>query len=410
MPLHSTHITTMNLEDKLSPIVRKLKPSGIRRFFDLLNNAPDAISLAVGEPDFVTPWHIREASVTSLDLGMTTYTSNQGTPELREAVSKYLEHRFQLHYQPSSEILITFGASEAIDLAFRALLSPGDEVLIPEPCYVSYAPCVELAGGVPVSIPTHASYGFKLLAEDVEKAITSRTKLVILCYPNNPTGAIMTEEELQPIADVIKRHDLLVVSDEIYAELTYQGQHFSIGALPEMKNHTILISGFSKAFAMTGWRVGYVCAPPILLTGMLKIHQYAALCAPITSQVAALEALKNGLQECRSMVSQYDRRRRFMVKALNDLGLTCHNPQGSFYVFPSIEFTGMDATTFAEELLEEERVAVVPGDAFGPSGAGHIRCSYASSMEQLGEAMIRIARFIKRKQAAAPVLTTNQVG
>lgn len=399
----------MNLEAKLSPIVRKLAPSGIRRFFDLVNSMPDAISLGVGEPDFVTPWHIREACVSSLEMGMTTYTSNQGTPELREAISQYLEHRFQLQYDPSSEILITFGASEAIDLAFRALLSPGDEVIIPEPCYVSYAPCVELAGGVAVPVPTHAKYGFKLQAEDLEKAISERTKLVILCYPNNPTGAIMTANELKPVADVIKHHDLLVVSDEIYAELTYRGHHFSIGALPGMKDHTLLISGFSKAFAMTGWRIGYVAAPSVLLQGMLKIHQYTALCAPITSQVAALEALKNGIQECEAMVSQYDRRRRFMVKALNDLGLTCHDPQGAFYVFPSIQSTGMDATTFAEELLKEEHVAVVPGDVFGSSGAGHIRCSYASSMEQLGEAMIRMERFVRRRQAQLPT-TTNQVG
>lgn len=393
----------MNLEEKLSPVVRNLAPSGIRRFFDLVNQIPNAISLGVGEPDFTTPWHVREACVSSLEMGMTTYTSNQGTPELREAISKYLSNRFQLSYESKSEILVTFGASEAIDLAFRALLTPGDEVLIPEPCYVSYAPCVELAGGVAIPVPTHAKYGFKLQVEDLEQALTPRTKLVILCYPNNPTGAVMHREELLPIAEFIQQHQLLAISDEIYAELTYHGTHVSIASLPEMKNHTILVSGFSKAFAMTGWRIGYLAAPAVLLNGMLKIHQYTALCAPITSQVAALEALQNGLSECYSMVSQYDRRRRFMVKALNDMGLTCPDPQGAFYVFPSITSTGLDATTFAEELLKEEGVAVVPGEVFGPSGIGHIRCSYATSMEQLGEAMIRMERFVKQKKSINPV-------
>lgn len=389
----------MNLEEKLSPAVRQIPPSGIRRFFDLVNSKPNAISLGVGEPDFVTPWHVREACINSLEKGMTTYTSNQGMPELTQAITEYLQQRFSLSYKASDEILVTFGASEAIDLALRTIVSKGDEVLVPEPCYVSYTPGVQLAGGTPVSVPTSAKHGFKLKVNELEKVMTPQTKVLILCYPNNPTGAIMTKKDLAPIADFVKKHDLLVISDEIYAELTYGGRnHTSITSLPGMKNHVILINGFSKAFAMTGWRIGYVAAPDILLKGMLKIHQYTALCAPITSQVAALEALKNGLSECHSMVSQYDRRRRLVVKAFQDMGLTCHDPQGAFYVFPSIQSTGMDAQTFARELVEEEEVAVVPGDVFGPSGEGHIRCSYATSIERLGEALQRMERFIKRKR------------
>ncbi|SEM92254.1 aminotransferase class I/II-fold pyridoxal phosphate-dependent enzyme [Lihuaxuella thermophila] len=391
----------MNLEEKLSPVVKNLAPSGIRRFFDLVNQKPNAISLGVGEPDFVTPWHVREACVAALERGMTTYTSNQGMPELIREIASYLNRRFSLNYD-EQEILVTFGASEAIDLALRALVAAGDEVLIPEPCYVSYTPCVQLAGGKPVPVPTYAQYGFKLRAEELEKAITPRSKVLILCYPNNPTGAIMRREDLEPIAALVKKHGLLVISDEIYAELTYQGRHTSIGSLPGMKEHVILVSGFSKAFAMTGWRIGYTAAPLPILSGMLKIHQYTALCAPITSQMAALEAVKNGLQECEAMVSQYDRRRRLVVKAFQDMGLKCHDPQGAFYVFPSIESTGLDAHTFAEQLLEEEEVAVVPGDVFGPSGTGHIRCSYATSIERLGEALTRIERFVNRKRQLLP--------
>ncbi|RAL24374.1 aminotransferase class I/II-fold pyridoxal phosphate-dependent enzyme [Thermoflavimicrobium daqui] len=388
----------MNLEEKISPIVKQLAPSGIRRFFDLVNTKPDAISLGVGEPDFTTPWHIREACVDALERGMTSYTSNQGMPELLEKISQYLSDRFSLAYDGQSEILVTFGASEAIDIALRTLITHGDEVLIPEPCYVSYTSCVQLAGGKAIAIPTSSQNGFKLRAEDLEKAISPRSKVLILCYPNNPTGAIMRKEDWEPIAQVIKKHDLLVISDEIYAELTYRGHHFSLASLPGMKEHVILISGFSKAFAMTGWRIGYVAAPEILLQAMLKIHQYTALCAPITSQIAAFEALKNGLSECEAMVSQYDRRRRFVVKAFQEIGLTCHEPQGAFYVFPSIQPLGMDAHTFAEELIQEESVAVVPGDVFGPSGKGHIRCSYATSLDRLDEALRRIERFVKKKR------------
>ncbi|MBA4495522.1 aminotransferase class I/II-fold pyridoxal phosphate-dependent enzyme [Paenactinomyces guangxiensis] len=391
----------MNLEEKLSPVVRNLAPSGIRRFFDLVNQKPDAISLGVGEPDFVTPWHVREACVASLEKGMTTYTSNQGMPELVRAICKYLHQRFSLSYH-DREVLVTFGASEAIDLALRTVISAGDEVLIPEPCYVSYTPCVQLAGGKPVPVSTSAQHGFKLRAESLAKAITPRSKVLILCYPNNPTGAIMSKEDLAPIVELAKKHELIVISDEIYAELTYHGEHTSIASFPGMKEHVILISGFSKAFAMTGWRIGYVAAPDTLLSGMLKIHQYTALCAPITSQVAALEALTNGMEECLAMASQYDRRRRLVVKAFQDMGLTCPDPQGAFYVFPSIEATGLDAQMFAEELLYEESVAVVPGNVFGPSGRGHIRCSYATSIERLGEALTRIERFVRKKREQLP--------
>jgi aminotransferase len=393
----------MNLHEKLSPVVRELKPSGIRRFFDLVDQIPDAISLGVGEPDFTTPWHIREACVTALEQGMTTYTSNQGMPELLEEIAQYLHTRFALTYNPREEILVTLGASEAIDLALRALISPGDEVLIPEPSYVSYIPCVQLAGGTPVPVPTRSEHGFKLKVEELEKAVSPRSKVLILCYPNNPTGTIMNKEDLEPIAEFAKKHELIIISDEIYAELTYQGTHTSIASLPGMKEHVILVSGLSKAFAMTGWRIGYVAAPELLLKGMLKIHQYTALCVPIMCQVAAIEALKNGLPECRAMVSQYDRRRRFVVKALQDMGLYCPDPKGAFYVFPSIESVGMDSLSFAEELLREEGVAVVPGDVFGESGRGHIRCSYATSMEKLGEAMNRIERFVRRKRTAMPM-------
>lgn len=398
----------MNLEEKLSPAVRQIPPSGIRRFFDLVNQKEGAISLGVGEPDFVTPWHVREACIDALEKGMTTYTSNQGMPELLQVISEYLKARFSLSYKADQEILVTFGASEAIDLALRALITTGDEVLIPEPCYVSYLPCVQLAGGIPVSVKTSAKHGFKLKVEDLEKALTPQTKVLILCYPNNPTGAIMTKKELAPIADFVKTHDLLVISDEIYAELTYGGRnHTSIASFPGMKDRVILINGFSKAFAMTGWRIGYLAASSVFLKAMLKIHQYTALCASITSQAAALEALKNGLNECRSMVSQYDRRRRLVVKAFQDMGLTCHDPQGAFYVFPSIQSTGMDAQTFAQELVEEEEVAVVPGDVFGPSGEGHIRCSYATSIEQLGEALHRIERFVNKKRKQLPISASS---
>ncbi len=385
----------MNLDDKLSPIVKTLAPSGIRRFFDLVSQNPNAISLGVGEPDFTTPWHVRDRAITSLEAGQTSYTSNQGMPELISQICRYLDERYELSYT-ESEVMVTFGASEAIDLAFRAILAPGDEVLVPEPCYVSYTPCVEMAGGKPVTVPTHARHGFKLKVDELQKRVTPRTKALIVNYPNNPTGAVMTREDWLPIIKWVKQEGILVISDEIYSELTYKGNHVSLASLPDMKDHVILINGFSKAFAMTGWRIGYAAAPEPILQGMLKIHQYTALCAPNIGQIAALEALENGLAECEAMVSQYDRRRRLVVKVFQDLGLTCHEPQGAFYVFPSISVTGMDAHMFAERLLAEEEVAVVPGDVFGANGAGHIRCSYATSIEKLETAFSRIERFLKR--------------
>lgn len=399
----------MNLDDKLSPVVKNLAPSGIRRFFDLVSQNPHAISLGVGEPDFTTPWHVRDTTITSLETGQTSYTSNQGMPELITQISRYLNERYELSYT-ESEIMVTFGASEAIDLAFRAILAPGDEVLVPEPCYVSYTPCVELAGGKPVPVPTHARHGFKLKVDELKKRVTPRTKALIVNYPNNPTGAIMTREDWLPIIQWVKQKGILVIADEIYSELTYKGEHVSLASLPDMKDHVILINGFSKAFAMTGWRIGYAAASEPLLQGMLKIHQYTALCAPIMSQIAALEALKNGLDECEAMVSQYDRRRRLVVKAFQDLGLPCHEPQGAFYVFPSISATGMDAHTFAEQLLIEEEVAVVPGDVFGANGTGHIRCSYATSIEKLEKAFFRIERFLKRHRQSETGPTVQMHG
>ncbi|MCH5586502.1 aminotransferase class I/II-fold pyridoxal phosphate-dependent enzyme [Shimazuella sp. AN120528] len=389
----------MDLESKLSPIVRDMAPSGIRRFFDLVNQIPDAISLGVGEPDFVTPYHIRKTVTDSLEHGPTSYTSNQGLPELLSAVSEYLRKRFDLSYHPETEIITTFGGSEAIDLALRALICPGDEVMVVEPSYVSYEPCVVLAGGIPVPVATHAKEGFKLRVEDLERCVTPKTKALIISFPNNPTGAIMTAEDYTPIVEFVKKHELIVISDEIYAELTYKNKnHVSIASFDGMKDHTILINGFSKSFAMTGWRIGFIAAPEILWRGMLKIHQYTALCAPRMSQIAALEALQNGLQECLNMKQQYDRRRRFVVHSLSEMGLTCMEPEGAFYVFPSITSTGLDAESFAEQLLLEEGVAVVPGGVFGPSGTEHIRCSYATSLERLDEAMKRMKRFVEKKR------------
>jgi aminotransferase len=392
----------MDLETKLSPVVRNMAPSGIRRFFDLINQIPNAISLGVGEPDFITPYHIRLAVTESLEQGQTSYTSNQGLPELLISISHYLEKRFHLHYDALSEIITTFGGSEAIDLALRALICPDDEVLIAEPAYVSYAPCVALAGGTPVPVATHAKESFKLRVEDLERMVTPKSKALIICYPNNPTGAIMTAEDYAPIVEFIKRHELIVISDEIYAELTYGKNHVSIASFAGMKEHTIVINGFSKSFAMTGWRIGFIAAPEPLFRGMLKIHQYTALCAPRMSQIAALEALENGLDECHSMMQQYNHRRRFVVHSLREMGLYCFEPEGAFYVFPSIASTGLDAETFSEELLQEEGVAVVPGGVFGSSGENHIRCSYATSLERLGEAMTRMRRFVERKRSQLP--------
>ncbi|NGZ75889.1 aminotransferase class I/II-fold pyridoxal phosphate-dependent enzyme [Saccharibacillus sp. VR-M41] len=383
------------MERYLSPLVRDIKPSGIRKFFDLVSASKDIITLGVGEPDFVTPWHVREACVYSLERGYTRYTSNAGMPELREAISSYLAGSFGTSYDPEKEVLVTVGGSEAIDLALRALVRPGDEVLVPEPCYISYSPITSIGGGVPVGIETFAKDGFKLTAEALEASITPKSKVLILCYPSNPTGATMTAEDWLPIAKVVEKHDLIVISDEIYAELSYgQSKHASFAAAPGMKDRTILVSGFSKAFAMTGWRMGYACGHPELISAMLKIHQYTVMCAPVMGQIAALEALTNGLGEKDKMVESYNRRRRLVVQGLRDAGLECHEPEGAFYAFPSIQSTGLTSEIFAQRLLVEGKVAAVPGDVFGLGGEGFMRCSYATSVAQLNEALDRIGQFV----------------
>ncbi|MEK0316370.1 aminotransferase class I/II-fold pyridoxal phosphate-dependent enzyme [Cohnella sp. 56] len=382
----------------LSAGARAIPPSGIRRFFDLVSASKDSsiISLGVGEPDFVTPWHIRDAAVYSLEKGKTQYTSNAGLLELREEIAAYLSRQFQLQYEPSDEVLVTVGGSEAIDLAIRALVEPGDEVLIPEPCYVPYDPITALGGGVPVGIETFAEDGFKLTADNLRAAVTPRSKVLILSYPSNPTGAIMSYEDLLPIAKIAVEHDLIVISDEIYAELTYGAKHVSIASLPGMKDRTILVSGFSKAFAMTGWRMGYACGHPDLIGAMLKIHQYTVMCAPIMGQVAALEALRNGMDEMYRMIESYNQRRRLVVQGFRDIGLSCHEPKGAFYVFPSIQSTGLSSEEFSMRLVKDAKVAAVPGHVFGKGGEGFLRCSYASSVSQLTEALERIGQFVKQ--------------
>jgi len=389
----------------INPTIAALPPSGIRKFFDLVAASKGIISLGVGEPDFVTPWHIRETAIHSLEEGRTSYTSNWGMLELREAIAEHLNQWQGLTYDPTSEILISVGVSEAIDLVMRAVLSPGDEVLIPEPCFVSYTACAAMAGGKPVTIPLRAEDQFKLTPEQLEAYITPRSKMLFIGFPNNPTGAVMTREELAAVAEVAIKHDLLVVSDEIYGDLTYSGPHVSIATLPGMRERTILLNGFSKAYAMTGWRIGYACGPAEIIGMMMKIHQYIIMCAPIMGQIAALEALRHGAKERDRMVAEYNRRRRLMVKGFAEIGLPCFEPQGAFYIFPSIEPTGMSDEEFALRLLEEEKVAVVPGSAFGESGRNHVRCSYASSYENLTEALRRIGQFVARhrKEAALSV-------
>ncbi|PYE52663.1 aminotransferase class I/II-fold pyridoxal phosphate-dependent enzyme [Paenibacillus barcinonensis] len=382
----------------LAPLVKQIPPSGIRKFFDLVGDNKDIITLGVGEPDFVTPWHMREACVYSLERGMTSYTSNAGMPKLREALSQYLETQFDTKYDPKDEIIVTVGGSEAIDLALRALIVPEDEILIPEPSYVAYSPIASIGGGIPVGVETYAKDQFKVTAEALEASITPKSKVVILCYPSNPTGAIMTYEDWLPIAEVIKKHDLIVIADEIYAELTYNQKHVSFASIPDMKDRTILVSGFSKAFAMTGWRIGYMCGHPELIAAMLKIHQYTVMCAPAMGQVAALEALTNGLGEKDRMVESYNQRRRLIVQGFRDIGLDCHEPQGAFYAFPSIQKTGLSSDLFAERLLTENKVAAVPGNVFGPQGEGFLRCSYATSVSQLNEALERIGNFVYKVQ------------
>ncbi|ACT00079.1 aminotransferase class I/II-fold pyridoxal phosphate-dependent enzyme [Paenibacillus sp. JDR-2] len=386
-----------SMADYLSPLARSIKPSGIRRFFDLVSTRKDVITLGVGEPDFVTPWHVRDAAVYALEKGKTQYTSNAGMPELREAIGQYLNDSFAVSYNPANEVLVTVGGSEAIDLALRALISPGDEILIPEPCYISYSPITTLSGGKAVGIETFAKDNFKLKAESLRAAITPKSKVLILCYPSNPTGGIMTYEDWLPIAKVVEENDLIVISDEIYAELTYGSKHVSFAAIPGMKDRTLLVSGFSKAFAMTGWRMGYACGHQDLIGAMLKIHQYTVMCAPIMAQYAALEALTpHGLEEKDRMMESYNQRRRLVVKGFREIGLECHEPEGAFYAFPSITSTGLTSEQFAQRLLEEGNVAAVPGDVFGLGGEGHLRCSYATSVAQLTEALDRIGQFVHK--------------
>ncbi len=380
--------------DKLSAAVKNIPPSGIRRFFDLVTETKGVISLGVGEPDFVTPWHVREACIYSLEKGYTMYTSNWGMLELREEIARSLYNNYKVKYEPSNEVLVTVGVSEAMDLALRSVVSFGDEVLIPEPCFVSYAPCTSLAGGVPVPIPTTEDNDFRVTAAQIEEKITPNTKALILSYPNNPTGATISREELMEIAKVVKKHDLLVISDEIYDELTYEGTHTCFASLPAMKSRTILLNGFSKAYAMTGWRLGYACGHPEVIAHMTKIHQYTIMCAPIMAQMAALEALQNGTDEMKKMVAEYDRRRRLVLKGLGEIGLSCFEPRGAFYAFPSIRNTGMTSEEFAEKLLVDGKVAIVPGNVFGTNGEGHIRLSYAASVENLTEAIERMGKFI----------------
>lgn len=385
-----------SMNSYLAPLVQQIQPSGIRKFFDLAAGSKDIISLGVGEPDFKTPWHVREACVYSLERGFTGYTSNAGMPELREGIANYLHSRFAVTYNPANQIIATVGGSEAIDLALRALIAPGDEILIPEPCYISYSPITAIGGGIPVGIETFGENNFKLTAADLEAKITPRSKILILCYPSNPTGAIMTREDWEPIAKVVEKHDLIVISDEIYAELTYGSNHVSFPSLPGMMDRTILVSGFSKAFAMTGWRMGYACGHPDLISAMLKIHQYTVMCAPSMGQVAALEALTNGMEEKDRMTDSYNQRRRLIVKGLRDAGLECHEPQGAFYAFPSIQRTGLTSDQFAQRLLMEYKVAAVPGSVFGLGGEGYLRCSYATSVAQLNEAIERIGAFVQQ--------------
>jgi aminotransferase len=375
---------------------KQIKPSGIRKFFDIVSEMDDAISLGVGEPDFDTPWHIREEGIYSLEKGRTFYTSNAGLSELKIEISKYLDRRFDLKYDPSDEIMITVGGSEAIDGALRAMLDAGDEVILPQPSYVSYEPCIVLADGVPVIVELKEENDFKLTREQLEKAVTDKTKILIMPFPNNPTGAIMTKEELQPIVDFVIEHDLFVISDEIYSELTYSGNHVSIGAFPGMKERTIVINGFSKSYAMTGWRLGYACGPQVILKQILKIHQFAIMCAPTTSQYAAIEALRHGDDDVEKMRDEYDRRRRFLLNAFEEMGIECFEPYGAFYMFPSIKKFGMSSDEFATRLLKEEKIAVVPGTAFGDCGEGFLRISYAYSIDDLKAALERIGRFIEK--------------
>lgn len=385
----------MRVEEMIKNNVRNMPPSGIRRFFDLVHEMEDVISLGVGEPDFVTPWNVREAGIYSLEKGHTHYSSNAGFMELRYEISCYLNRRFNLKYKPENEVLVTVGGSEAIDLALRALVGPGDEVIIPEPSFVAYQGCTAFTGATAKTIQLKAENEFKLTAEELEAAITPRTKVLIISFPNNPTGAIMTREDLAAIVDVLKDKDIFILSDEIYAELTYQENHVSIATFDEVFEKTLVVNGFSKAYAMTGWRLGYACGHPTLIAAMTKIHQYAIMCSPTTAQYAAIEALKNSDYAVQAMVTEYNQRRRVLLDGFRKLGLECFEPLGAFYVFPCIKSTGLSSDEFCERLLMAEKVLVVPGNAFGPSGEGFIRACYASSMENIKESLVRIERFLK---------------
>ncbi len=383
-------------QKNISERVNRLSPSGIRKFFDLLASMEEVISLGVGEPDYATPWHISEAAVRSLERGYTMYTSNSGMPELREETARYLQEKYDIEYEPFGEILITVGVSEAMDLAMRAILNPGDEVIMPDPHYVAYDSCVILAGGEPVMVPTSQENNFEVEANDIEARITDKTRAILIGYPANPTGAVMSRDKLLAVAEVARRHNLLVVSDEIYARLVYGVEHTCFASLPGVREYTILLGGFSKAYAMTGWRIGYAVAPKEIIAAMTKIHQYTIMSAPTMAQVAAIEALKTGEASVMEMVEDYDRRRKIIVKGLGDIGLSCFEPRGAFYAFPSITSTGMTSEEFSEKLLMEEKVAVVPGSAFGECGEGYVRCCYATSLADIEEALTRMKRFVHK--------------
>jgi len=388
------NVVPWSADGHLNQVVKAMPPSGIRKFFDLVSEMEGAISLGVGEPDFVTPWHVREACIYSLESGNTHYTSNKGMPELREAICDSVRSDLGLDYNPSEQILITTGVSEAVDLAFRATLNPGDEAIVPEPCYVAYAPDVVLAGGVAKAVPTRLEEEFRLRPEDVSVAVTDKSRVLLLSYPNNPTGAIMTRSDLEELADVVVENDLLVVSDEVYAKLTYSGSHASFAQLEGMQERTVILNGLSKSHAMTGWRIGYALGDPELVGAMTKIHQYTMLCAPTMAQVAALEAMQKGDEEMVHMRHEYNLRRRMFVSGLNRIGLDCFEPKGAFYAFPSVRSWGLSSEEFAERLLKEQKVAVVPGSVFGQSGEGFLRCSYATSREELIEALDRMEIFL----------------
>ncbi len=383
-------------QKRISPVVQAIPPSGIRRFFDIAAEMEDVISLGVGEPDFVTPWSIRESCVYGLEQGYTSYTANRGLLELREEICALQKRNFNIDYDPKTNVLVTVGVSEALDIAMRAILTPGDEILIPEPCYVSYKACASLAGAVPVAVPAKIENNFSITPADLEAHVTNKTKALLIGYPNNPTGAILTKEQLMDIANFAQEHDLIVISDEIYGDLTYGGErHVCFAGLPGMKDRTILLNGFSKAYAMTGWRIGYAMSNPAIISAMTKIHQYTMLCAPITAQIAAVEALRHGEKYMKKMVSEYDKRRRLIYDGLTNAGLKCFEPKGAFYIFPDITSTGLTSEEFAEQLLIKEHVALVPGTAFGQCGEGYVRCSYATSVAKISEAIARIEHFVQ---------------